>query len=149
MVCFWFNNLVLDGDFYSLGKKWSLAPRGQTIEPNHFTDNTDAMNKAEFLYRIFPRRAECKVIYGGGGGGVNKMHFYCILAPNVLSQYVFLILWFWYAALLFINGLNLLRNLLMVLKVGTIRNVYLMKVVGSTKVNSINYILNWYSNFVK
>ena len=132
LLCFWFNNFVLDGDFYWLGPKWSKAPWGETIEPSHVVG--DQMNKAELLYRTFPRRAECKVAFGGGGGGVQKLNYYCVLAPNVLSQYVFLILWFWYASLLFINGLNLVRNLLMVLRVGTIRNVYLMKAVGSTKV---------------
>ena len=132
LFCFWFNNVVLDGDFYWLGFKWVGAPYGNEIK---FSDiESDGMNRAELLYKTFPRRAECTVSYVGSGGGIQKMNYYCILAPNVLSQYVFLILWFWYSALLIINSLNLVRNMIMILKIGVVRNVYLMKVVGSTKV---------------
>ena len=133
LICFWFNNLVLDGDFYWLGFKWAGAPYGNEIKASDM--ESGQMNRAEILYRTFPRRAECQIRYQGSAGGLQTANFLCVLAPNVLSQYVFLILWFWYAALLIINSVNFIRNLLMVLKIGFVRNVYLMQVVGSKKVS--------------
>merc|ERR1711981_837440 len=44
-------------------------------------------------------------------------------------------LWFWYALLLIINVLNLVRIILMILRVGIIRNVYLMSAVGTAKLD--------------
>ena len=132
LVVFWFNNLVLDGEFLTLGLRWASAKGGHEI--NVAEIEGEKMNKAEILYKMFPRRAECTVKYVGSGGKNNEHPFYCILAPNSLSQYVFLILWFWYLVLLVINGLNLVRNILMVLRIGILREAYLMRVVGSTRV---------------
>ena len=123
---------MLDGDFLTLGLTWANAKGGHKIRDDDFEG--EKMNKAEILYRIFPRRAECTAKLIGKGGGLEHHNFYCILAPNSLSQYVFLILWFWYLVLLIINGLNLVRNILMVLRIGILREAYLMRVVGSTKV---------------
>ena len=133
LVVFWFNNLVLDGEFLTLGLRWANAKGGHKIRVADIEG--EKMNKAEILYKMFPRRAECTVKIGGTGGGSDTHNAYCILAPNSLSQYVFLILWFWYLVLLVINGLNLIRNFLMVLRIGILRQAYLMRVVGSTKVN--------------
>ena len=132
LVVFWFNNLVLDGEFLTLGLRWASAKGGHEI--NVAEIEGEKMNKAEILYKMFPRRAECTVKYVGSGGKNNEHPFYCILAPNSLSQYVFLILWFRYLVLLVINGLNLVRNILMVLRIGILREAYLMRVVGSTRV---------------
>ena len=123
---------MLDGEFLTLGLRWANAKGGHKIRADDFEG--EKMNKAEILYRIFPRRAECTAKLIGKGGGLEHHNFYCILAPNSLSQYVFLILWFWYLVLLIINGLNLVRNILMVLRIGILREAYLMRVVGSTKV---------------
>ena len=129
---------MLDGDFLTLGLRWANAKGGHKIREADFEG--EKMNKAEILYRMFPRRAECTVKVIGEGGGVENHNFYCILAPNSLSQYVFLILWFLYLVLLIINGLNLVRNVLMVLRIGILREAYLMRVVGSTKVSRFTII---------
>ena len=128
---------MLDGDFLTLGLTWANAKGGHKIRDDDFEG--EKMNKAEILYKMFPRRAECTVKYVGSGAKYNEHPFYCILAPNSLSQYVFLILWFWYLVLLIINGLNLVRNILMVLRIGILREAYLMRVVGSTRVT---FVLN-------
>ena len=146
LVAFWFNNLVLDGDFAFLGWNWAIAPNGvlsydfKSTAPafNNFYNGTK-LNKEELLYMTFPRRAECQVHTGGSGGStsaknVQRTNYYCILGPNSLSQYLFVFLWFWYATLLIINVLNLLRIIFMIFRVGAFRNVYLMSAVGSYKV---------------
>ena len=140
LVAFWFNNLVLDGDFVWLGWNWAIAPNGvlsydfKATAPASYSFNGTKMNKEELLYRTFPRRAECQVHTGGSGSGLQKTNYYCILGPNSLSQYLFVFLWFWYAILLIINVLNLLRIIFMIFRVGAFRNVYLMSAVGSYKV---------------
>lgn len=134
-VAFWFNNLVLDGDFAWLGWNWITAQNGKIDYESLFRDISDEkMNKEEVLYRTFPRRAECSVNWYGSSGDLQKTNYYCILGPNSLAQYLFLFLWFWYALLLIINVLNLMRIILMILRVGIIRNVYLMSAVGTAKV---------------
>ena len=141
LVAFWFNNLVLDGDFAWLGWNWAIAPNGvlsydfKSTAPafNNFNNGTK-MNKEELLYRTFPRRAACEVPTRGSGGDLQKTNYYCILGPNSLSQYLFVLLWFWYALLLIINALNLLRIIFMIFRIGAFRNVYLMSAVGSYKV---------------
>ena len=62
---------------------------------------------------------------------------------------MFLILWFWYLVLLIINGLNLVRNILMVLRIGILREAYLMRVVGSTKVTFMlnRFMIIWFAGY--
>ena len=140
-VAFWFNNLVLDGDFAWLGWKWAIAPNGE-ISYNTKSENTKlasdieqgTMNKEELLFQSFPRRAACEVGWQGSAAGIQRKNYVCILGPNSLSQYVFLLLWFFYAALLIINVLNLVRIFFMIFRVGIFRNSYLMSATGTKKV---------------
>ena len=131
------NNSLLDGDFLWLGPKWAAAPAG-TVDVNSGSSwnsfNGEIMNKGEVLYRTFPRRAECKVNWRGTSGGLETTNFYCILPMNAVSQYIFLILWFWYTIILIINFLNLIRVVLMSLKIGKLRSLYLTTAVFSRKV---------------
>ena len=137
VVVFWFNDKVLDGDFFDIGWNWLSASNGRlSYHDIHDRKNLseEKMNKGEILARTFPRRAECKVKWYGSGGNEQITNYYCILGANSLAQYLFLFLWFWYTLLLTINVLNLIRIILMIQRVGTIRNIFLMSRVGSTKV---------------
>ena len=133
----------MDGDFFWLGPKWATAPNGiaNFTSSASYDDKGQRMNKGEVLYRTFPRRAECKVNWGGSAGEEETVYYYCILGTNSLSQYIFLFLWFWYSILLIINVCNLIRITLMMLRVGILRNAYLMRVALSTKV-LIRNVLN-------
>ena len=137
LLVFWFNDKVLDGHFLKLGSNWIAAPNGK-LSYNEIHDNKipsrEKMNKEELLFEIFPRRAECTVNFQGAGGNGNTLTHYCILGANSLAQYIFLVLWFWYALLLAIHVLNLIRIILMIQRFGRIRNIFLMSVVGSAKV---------------
>ena len=131
------NNSLLDGDFLWLGPKWAAAPAGivditSGSRLKHF--NGENLNKGEVLYRTFPRRAECTVNWKGSSGKTETTNLYCILPTNAVSQYMFLFLWFWYAIILIINVLNLIRVVLMSLKIGKLRSLYLTTAVFSTKV---------------
>ena len=144
LLVFWFNDKVLDGHFLKLGSNWIAAPNGK-LSYNGFLDYKiplrNEMNKEELLFEIFPRRAECTVNWMGAGEKENTLTHYCILGANSLAQYIFLFLWFWYALLLAIHVLNLVRIILMIQRFGRIRNIFLMSVVGSTKVIYQNSIL--------
>ena len=146
-VAFWFNNLVLDGGFAWLGWNWAIAPNGKIsydTEANYdMTSDIEqgTMNKEELLFQSFPRRAECALGWQGSGGGLQRKNYVCILGPNSLSQYLFLLLWFFYAVLLIINVLNLVRIFLMIFRVGIVRNTYLMTATGTSKV-MVSKLLN-------
>ena len=131
LAIFWFNNLVLDGDFLWLGVNWFNAV--SDCEGHATKGEGEKITKTELLSRVFPRKAECTVDYYGSSGK-NHHNFICVLPSNSVSQYVFLILWVWYVALLIISGLNLVYTILTVLRIGGLRNACLIKVVGSTKV---------------
>ena len=146
LLVFWFNDNVLNGDFLKLGLNWIAAPNG-TLSYSEIKDNKGPsrykMNKEELLFQTFPRRAECTVYWQSSAERTNKLSHYCILGANSVAQYIFLFLWFWYALLLLIHVLNLVRIILMIQRIGRIRNVFLMSVVGSTKViNPKFYISN-------
>ena len=139
-VAFWFNNLVLDGGFAWLGWNWAIASNGKIsydTEANYdMTSDIEqgTMNKEELLFQSFPRRAACEVGWQGSAAVIQRKNYVCILGPNSLSQYLFLLLWFFYAALLIINVLNLVRIFLMIFRVGIVRNTYLMSATGTNKV---------------
>ena len=119
----WFTNLVIDGQFLFLGFNWMFSSK--------FED------KKKVLARIFPLESNCEVKIMGSGAGEDTTHFKCLLPPNVLLQYIILVLWFWYAMLLVVNVLNLALIISMLLNSAKVRSMYLMRAVGSRKVNII------------
>ena len=60
----------------------------------------------------------------------------CVLAPNALTEKIFVILWFWYGLLALITGLNLLLIISMVFPSAFIRKWYLARAVHSKKVHT-------------
>lgn len=132
--CVWFTNKVLDGRFRTLGYDWVMAEGG--AEYAQVVDAKDGMTmRTEILARIFPKRTSCTITYMGGGGGIHTQNFYCVLAPNVLSQYVFLIMWFWYGFLLICHSINMFLIIGMMCSSTNIRAMYLTRAVGSRKVS--------------
>ena len=131
LACIWFTNKVLDGKFYTLGLDYIMADRTPEGFPIDAMDHK--FTRAETFERIFPLRASCNVNIKGTGGGRELYAFVCVLAPNVLSRYVFLTLWFWYGALVILNTISIVKAML--LGVGRLRASYLIRATGSTKVD--------------
>jgi hypothetical protein len=52
-------------------------------------------------------QASCDLNTGGSAGGSNENNTLCQLNQNFLNQYIFLILWFWFVALIVIGFLQL------------------------------------------
>ncbi len=60
--------------------------------------------------------------------------YICVLAPNIISEKIFVFLWFWYCALALIGVANAILVLSMAFKSGGIRSFYMMRAVFSRKV---------------
>ena len=121
MSCFLFVNQVLDGKFFKLGTNWINPPSG--------------LSKNDVLEQVFPLKSRCNVRIGGTGGGDPENHqFMCVLAPNSITRYVFLFMWFWYVFSLVVSTLNLLLNIGMMGHSYKLRALYLVRAVGSRKV---------------
>jgi hypothetical protein len=122
-ICFLFSNHVLDGQFLNYGRDWILAP-------NSFA-------KTRVLDQVFPNMARCDYRTIGSGGGPETRNLKCILAPNSVTRYVFLIMWIWYVILGWINILNLLFIIGMMKRTFRLRVLLLKRAIGSRKVNSL------------
>ncbi|TRY71650.1 hypothetical protein TCAL_03129 [Tigriopus californicus] len=117
-----FNNSFLDGEFNDLGYRWVKA----------VFDSSESSSMV--LYQTFPRLTRCLFQTFGSAGDLTEDSFLCVLAPNIISEKIFVFLWFWYTILGFICGLNLILILLMVFKSSSIRSYFLMRAVLSTKI---------------
>ena len=128
-----FTNKVLNNKFYRLGFDYVMADSlpgfGGTVIPE---DNK--FSRYETLSRLFPLRGGCDVEWFGKGGGRELWQFYCVLGPNVLSRYVFLLLWFWYCILLLLTIGTIAKDMLIIFKSGRLRASFLVRAAGSTKV---------------
>ena len=122
IFCIWFNNQVLDHKFLSLGVKWAMAANF-------------GLERNQALSQIFPLESNCKTRIGATGGEEDVLHLRCLLPPNVVLQYLIVIIWFWYAMLLVVNVLNLALVLSMLLNSAKVRSMYLLRAVGNRKVN--------------
>lgn len=56
---------------------------------------------------IFPRAAKCTYEPYGPSGSIQKFDALCLLPLNILNQKLFIIVWIWYIAQMFISTLNL------------------------------------------
>jgi len=115
----------LDGQFNTLGFHWAKAGL------QGLKGRTSAYN---VLYRVFPRVTKCEFQKFGAGGDLDVHDYLCVLAPNILSEKIFVFLWFWYGLLLFVGVLNLLTILLMAIKTVRIRSLFMMRAVFSGKI---------------
>ena len=73
--------------------------------------------------------------YGTGGHISYKQHI-CLLAPNALSEKIFVFLWFWLVFLMIIVIANLILIIFLAFKSKTIRRWYLKKAVESSKLSN-------------
>ena len=122
MFCIWLNNKVLDHKFLFLGVKWAMAA-------------SFGSEKNQALGQIFPLQSNCLIRIAGKGGKFDEHNLKCLLPPNVLLQYIIVIIWFWYAMLLIVNVLNLALVFSMLLNSSKVRSMYLLRAVGNRKVN--------------
>ena len=124
-VLFVGNDRFLDGQFRDLGWRWLNAVHDPSVDSK------------QLLYRTFPRITRCEFQSYGPAGGINEKSFMCVLAPNIISEKIFVFLWFWYAVLGVVGAVNLALLVLMACRSGTIRNMFIMRALLSKKVNEV------------
>ncbi len=71
----------------------------------------------------------------GVGGGQRFDDFLCVLAPNIISEKIFVFLWFWYLLLAVVAVFNVVFVGLMAAPNATIRKWLMVRVVFSKRVS--------------
>lgn len=122
ILAFSFSDHVLDKQFRSIGFRWLSA----LMDPNQ--DST------MILYKTFPRLSKCEFQKFGTGGDLEVNEYLCVLTPNIISEKIFVFLWFWYVILGLILAINLILVLLMAFKSPRVRSWFMMRAVFSRKV---------------
>ena len=88
----------------------------------------------ELLDIIFPRLSTCNFKSGALSGGNNEHSYLCVLAPNALTEKIFVILWFWYGLVALITSINLITIICMSFNSSFIRNWFLSRAANTTRV---------------
>ena len=137
--CIWFTNRVMDEKFFLLGHKWvksSIVWERETVNHTWNIGWNPAHARGAVLAKVFPLESNCMVKVSGTTGELETYNLKCLLPPNAYLQYIFLILWFWYAMLLLVNFVNLLIVVMMMANSAWVRSIYLTRAIGSRKVCS-------------
>ncbi|XP_015785064.1 innexin inx2-like [Tetranychus urticae] len=80
-----FLNAFLDGKFLLLGFQWFQWLNSDNIDP---------------LIRMFPRLTKCSFHKYGTSGSLETYDTICFMPLNIVNEKVFVMLWFWFMALL-------------------------------------------------
>jgi len=122
-----FINVFLSGEFLQYGSE-VLAFSEMNDE-----DRTDPMAV------IFPKMTKCTFQEFGYGGDNEKTDYICVLPLNVMSEKVYIFLWFWLLCLAAVSGLVLIYRVLCAI-VSPLRRVSITARGGRSR--QVNRILN-------
>ena len=64
---------------------------------------------------FFPFMVNCHISLGGTSGAPSSFNYYCMLPNNTISAFSFMVLWFWYAALLMVSLINAIYRIIYLL----------------------------------
>ena len=70
----------------------------------------DQENRIDPMSRVFPRVTKCTFHKYGGSGTIQNLDALCVLGMNILSEKIYVFLWFWLIILSIVTGLNLLQR---------------------------------------
>jgi len=88
---FYGTNEFLDQKFLTYGpdvvKYFYQLKTGKPLNPKNPMCNT------------FPTRVACDFKFTGSGGGDSNKNEYCILTQNIINEKIYVVLWFWFAAM--------------------------------------------------
>jgi hypothetical protein len=68
----------------------------------------------------------CEFQKYGPAGSLTTQSYLCVLARNTISEKIFVFLWFWYAALDVVIGLNICLVMMMAFRSLKIRGYFMM-----------------------
>lgn len=89
-------NAFLGGKFYMLGSKFL---------------NDDFTGKMDVLDVVFPKVTKCSFYKYGQSGSIQMHDALCIMALNVVNEKIYVVLWFWFAVLMFVSVCSLVWRL--------------------------------------
>ena len=116
IFCIVITDDFLDDNFHKLGSRWFW---------NWY--KYDLKTASLDVETIFPRMASCNFKTGGMAGVPDLSNLLCVLAPNALSEKIFIFLWFWYHILFIIIGVNLVFVIGMLFKARSVRKLYVKR----------------------
>lgn len=96
IVAFCVTDILLDGDFRYYGGGWIAWSKGNNERAYDYTQSRQRLTPGEMLLPTF---GICEVLELGIDVKhklLNKHRFVCEISPNVLHQYVLILLWFFY-----------------------------------------------------
>ena len=70
----------------------------------------DQENRIDPMSRVFPRVTKCTFHKYGGSGTIQNLDALCILGMNILSEKIYVFLWFWLIILATVTGLNIIHR---------------------------------------
>ena len=84
---------------------------------------------------VFPTIVNCPPkIPSASQGAIDSKSILCILSQNLVNQYIYMILWWWFMVLFLSNGLMVIYRIVTIVNVGNARNTvvrYLMKTTSN------------------
>jgi len=102
IICFTILDTLFGGNFMDYGSKFAAYSRGGS------DNNPEDINP---MCNLFPSVVSCTVRTGGVTGNADKTNILCLLSNNVFNQYYFLIIWYWWVALLAVSALGFVYRL--------------------------------------
>ena len=78
------------------------------------------------MSRVFPKMTKCTFHKFGGSGTIQVVDSMCVLAMNILSEKIYIFLWFWFIILAVITGIQVVFRIVQMCSPG-VRNRYGVK----------------------
>lgn len=66
----------------------------------------DLMGRGDPMDIVFPKVTKCTFHKFGPSGTIEKFDGLCILPLNILNEKIYVFLWFWFIAVLFITAIK-------------------------------------------
>lgn len=64
-------------------------------------------NRVDPMSRVFPKMTKCTFHKYGGSGTLQVIDAMCVLGMNILSEKIYIFLWFWFILLAVVTGFQL------------------------------------------
>jgi len=116
IICFAILDILFGGNFMDYGKKFAAYSGSENKE--------EAVNP---LCNLFPSVVSCTVRTGGATGNKDQTNILCLLSNNLFNQYYFLIIWYWWVALLAVSALGFNYRLAGIMSSGVSKWVFVSK----------------------
>ncbi len=69
--------------------------------------NMEPENRVDPMSRVFPKMTKCTFHKYGGSGTLQVIDAMCVLGMNILSEKIYIFLWFWFILLAVVTGFQL------------------------------------------